>query len=109
MTTTIVTCKVLAEPGSGAVDVKRDDTVHFTNKFKAYDVSEGNQSNLCQVRIFGQKVEITIKGFRADFGSRVRGSGHGSSGGGRGGVGAEGITSSGLSLFQLFFGAFDIA
>ena len=61
-TTTILTCKVAAEPGSGAVDVKSDYTIHFTNKFKSYDVSEGNQSNLCRVRIFGQKVEMTIKG-----------------------------------------------
>jgi hypothetical protein len=42
--------------------VKSDYTIHFTNKFKSYDVSEGNQSNLCRVRIFGQKVEMTIKG-----------------------------------------------
>ena len=68
MTTTIVTCKVLAEPGSGALDVKRDNTIHFTNKFKSYDVSEGNQGNLRQVRISGQRVEMTIEAFGADFG-----------------------------------------
>jgi hypothetical protein len=42
----VFTCEIMAEPGRGALDVESYGAVHVADKFKAYDVGEGNECNL---------------------------------------------------------------